>query len=126
MMNLPESADAKTQLDAMNQYTSTLTNNSTNTYQGSSETLQRLMNGKVEPGKRDSQADIQYFGVNQGVNRKTLIQPIIAPRITDQDHWGTNSTVRSDINKQTYRDITDADLDLNEMNNVDGTRRSVG
>ena len=126
MINLPDSADAKTQIDAINQYSSTLTNNATNTYQGSSETIQRLMNGKVEPGKRDSQADIQYFSVNQGVNRKTLIQPIIAPRITDQDHWGSNSTVRSDINKQTYRDITDADLDLNEMNNVNGTRRSAG
>jgi hypothetical protein len=125
MIDLPESTDANTQINAINQYSSTLGNNITNTYQGSSETIQRLMKGKVEPGKRDSQAGIQYFTVNQGVNRKTLIQPIIAPRITDQAHWGTNSTVQSDINKQTYRDITESDLDLNDMIDVDGTRRSV-
>ena len=115
------------QVLAINKLHSTQSNNPTNSIFGSTDTIRDLMNGKVEPGKRDPIAGIQYYSVNQGVNRKTMIQPVIAPRITDQDYWGAGSTVRSDINRQNYRDITESDLDLNDMLDVNGrTRNSLG
>jgi len=126
LISIPDMSDSSKQQLAINKLYSTLSNNITNTYDGPSDTMRSLIDGQVEPGKRDIQAGIQYFTPNQGINRKTLIQPIIGPRITDQEIWGKTSTVRSNINKQTYRDITDNDLDLNDMNNWKGTRRSLG
>lgn len=115
------------QILSINKLQSTQSSNPTNTIFGSSDTMLDLMKGRVEPGKRDSQAGIQYFTVNQGVNKKTLIQPVIPPRITDKEYWGSDSTVRSNINRQNYRDITESDLDINDMVDVRGnTRNSLG
>ena len=74
-----------------------------------------ISNMYKEPGNRDSEAGIQYYTPKQGVNLKSHIQPILAPRILDQDVWGKSSTVRSGINKQTYRDITNETIDENDM-----------
>ena len=86
-----------------------------------------ISNMYKEPGNRDSEAGIQYYTPKQGVNLKSHIQPILAPRILDQDVWGKSSTVRSGINKQTYRDITNETIDENDMvSERNGTRRSLG
>lgn len=106
--------------------------NITNSYRGDSERIVKsntaLSQGKthVESGKRDSEAGIQYFSVNQGVNRKTMIPPVIGPRITDQEVWGSSEIVRDGINKQTFRDITEEDLSLDEMADRNGQRNSLG
>jgi hypothetical protein len=70
-----------------------------------------------EPGSRDSEAGIQYYFPKQGVNPKSFIPPLIEPRILDQDVWGKSSTVRSGINKNTMRDITEESIDVDDMNN---------
>ena len=67
------------------------------------------------PGNRDSQAGIQYFTPMSGVNRRAMIQPVIAPRITDQDYWGKVGTVRSDINKLQIVDVTNEELNTSDM-----------
>jgi len=115
-----------------NSLLSTLSANITNSYHGDSERIVKanaaIAEGKnfVESGKRDSEAGIQYFSVNQGVNRKTMIPPVIGPRITDQEVWGSSEIVRDGINKRTFRDITEEDLALDEMADRNGARKSLG
>jgi hypothetical protein len=106
--------------------------NITNNYRGDAEKILKAKDamaiGKstVEAGNRDVQAGIQYFTVNQGVNRRTMIEPVIGPRITDQEVWGSSEVVRDGINKQTFRDITEEDLALDEMGDRNGRRADLG
>ena len=93
---------------------STQTANITNTY-GIDEYTNKALNVRKEGGKRDPQAGIQYYTPYVGVNRKTMIPPIIGPRITDQDYWGKQSTVRSDINKLQIVDVTNEDINVSDM-----------
>lgn len=90
----------------------TMTNNVTNS---GLYVTEKPLNTSKEPGHRDPQAGIQYFTPYVGVNRKTFIEPIIAPRITDQDYWGKRSTVRSDINKLQIVDVTNEAINTNDM-----------
>jgi hypothetical protein len=89
----------------------TTTNNVSNRY----NTFDTPLNTIKEPGQRDPQAGIQYYTPYQGVNRKSMMEPIIAPRITDQDIWGKQSTVRSDINKLQIVDITNEQINTTDM-----------
>ena len=68
-----------------------------------------------EAGQRDPQAGIQYFTPKSGVNRKTMIPPIIGPRITDQDYWGKQSTVVQRTNQINMVDITNEYLNTSDM-----------
>ena len=105
-----------------------------NSYLGNTDKLEKIFQNNQEPGNRDSNAGIQYYTPKQGINRKTLIPPIIAPRSLDQDVWGKSNTVRSNINEQTSRDITYSDLDVDDMvqknnplvNSESSTQRSLG
>lgn len=90
------------------------TANITNTY-GLQDYVDNVTNIRNEPGKRDPQAGIQYFTPYVGVNRKTMIAPIIGPRITDQDYWGNQATVRSDINKLQVVDVTNEQINVSDM-----------
>jgi hypothetical protein len=90
----------------------TMSANLSNTY---NEAPARALNTMKEPGNRDPQAGIQYYTPFVGVNRKTMMEPIIAPRITDQDIWGKQSTVRSNINKLQIVDITNEAINTNDM-----------
>jgi len=76
---------------------------------------QRVLNTSKEKGKRDSQAGVQYYTPYVGVNPKTNIPPVIGPRITDQEYWGKQSTVRSDINKLQMVDVTNEAINTYDM-----------
>lgn len=107
----------------------TKTNNVTNKYRGSAEEIVKAYdapNGVPEPGRRDSEAGIQYYAIDTGVNRRTMIPPVIGPRLYDQDVWGKSETVFPGLNRQTYRDITESELSLDDMIDRVGTRHSIG
>jgi hypothetical protein len=87
--------------------------NISNTY--GSDYTNRVLNTTNEPGKRDPQAGVQYYTPYVGINPKTNIPPIIAPRITDQDVWGKQSTVVRDINKLQMVDVTNEAIDTYDM-----------
>jgi hypothetical protein len=80
---------------------------------------------RLLPGKRDNVADIQYFSVDQGVNRRTMIDPIIEPRILDKDVWGKSSSVYPNINNTTYVDMTNTVLDTSEVATLDPLSRTL-
>ena len=82
---------------------------------GLGDYVEQVFNTKKEPGKRDPQAGIQYFSPYVGVNRKTMMQPIIGPRITDIDYWGKQATVRSDINSLHVVDVTNEAINVTDM-----------
>ncbi len=86
--------------------------NISNTY---NDYLDNVTNVKKEPGKRDPQAGVQYFTPYVGVNPKTMIQPVIGPRITDKDYWGKQSTVVSDTNRLNIVDVTNEAININDM-----------
>jgi hypothetical protein len=88
--------------------------NVTNTY-GLQNYSDNVYNTVNEPGKRDPQASIQYWTPYVGVNRKTMMEPIIGPRITDQDYWGKQGTVRSDVNKLQIVDVTNEAINTSDM-----------
>jgi hypothetical protein len=88
--------------------------NINNNYRGSSEQFLKAARLDFESGERDSQAGIQYFKTKSGVNRKTMIEPIIAPRITDKDVWGQSRIVRDGINNQYMVDLTTSDPDYGQ------------
>ena len=92
----------------------TKSSNLSNNFLGQSREILNVVN---EPGNRDSQAGIQYFTPKVGVNPKTNIPPIIAPRITDIEVWGDRSTVPQlgNINKATVTDITNMDINVTDM-----------
>jgi hypothetical protein len=97
-------------------------------YYGDSKQMLKVIQtkGKPEVGNRDVQAGIQYFTPKVGVNPKTLIQPIIAPRSLDPDVWGNSATIPGQVNKQTFRDVTESELQNNELVDRVGTRNSLG
>jgi len=84
--------------------------NSSNSYRGGSELAVKANSYNFEAGKRDSQAGIQYYSINQGVNRRTMIDPIIVPRPYDLEYWGKSSTNLDPINRRNYTDITEDEL----------------
>ena len=92
--------------------------NISNNYRGSSEKVLKTSRLDFEKGDRDSEAGIQYFKTKSGVNRKTMIEPIIAPRILDQDIWGQSRIVRDGINNQYMVDLTTSDPDYGQ--NISG------
>ena len=77
----------------------------------------RMSNTTKEPGFRDPQAGIQYYTPNVGVNRKSMIPPIIAPRIADMDYWGQQSSIpnKGGINKLHIEDVTTEDINTSDM-----------
>jgi hypothetical protein len=97
--------------------------NITNNYRGSSETVLKSKNLDFELGNRIKEgAGIQYFAPKQGVNRKTMINPVIPPRILDQDVWGQSRIVRDGINNQYMVDMTHSELDYGETFGIQDPR----
>ena len=86
--------------------------NVTNTYTGYEE---KALNVTKEPGHRDPQAGIQYYTPYVGVNPKTNVQPVIGPRLYDQDIWSKKSVVPNRINKLQIIDVTNEDTDKSDM-----------
>jgi hypothetical protein len=82
-----------------------------NNFMGSSEDYLKATSFDFENGKRDIEADIQYYTPKSGVNRRTMINPVIAPRIFDQEVFGKASTQISNTHTQNIVDLSD-DLDL--------------
>jgi len=91
--------------------------NINNNYKGESMRILKARNLDFEHGERDSTADIQYFRTKQGVNRKAMINPVIEPRILDQDVWGKTSIVRDGVNSRYVTDLTESDLDMGQSFN---------
>lgn len=91
------------------------TKNSTNSYMYYED---RATNLSGEFGHRDPQAGIQYFTPHVGVNRRTMIEPVIAPRITDQDYWGRASTVVDGVNSLYTIDVTNEHINITDMAQV--------
>ena len=76
----------------------------------------RAINTSKEPGHRDSQAGIQYFTPNVGVNRRVNIEPIIAPRPYDFEYWGRSQNVpKPAINRLQAVDITNEAINTYDM-----------
>jgi hypothetical protein len=82
-----------------------------NNFMGSSEDYLKATSFDNEGGSRDIEADIQYYGTKSGVNRRAMINPVIAPRIFDQEVFGKRSTQISNTHTQHMVDLSD-DLDL--------------
>ena len=93
----------------------TMTANITNNYRGNTEQILKANRLDFSSGRRDSEADIKYYTTKPGVNRKTMIAPVIAPRILDQDVWGQDRIVRDGINNQYMLDLTTSDLDQGQV-----------
>lgn len=86
-------------------------NNESNNYKGSSDLAIKSNEFNFEGGKRQQYyAGIQYYPINQGVNRKTMIQPIIAPRSLDIEYWGKSATNIDRINRRNYTDVTEDEM----------------
>jgi hypothetical protein len=81
-----------------------------NNFMGASDEYLKATSFDNEGGSRDIEADIQYYGAKSGVNRRAMINPVIAPRIFDRE-FGKESTKISRINQTNITDLTD-DLDL--------------
>ena len=105
-----------------------LANGGKRSFYGSSKDMIDIIRtkGNTKPGNRDVQAGITYYTPKQGVNPKTMIQPIIGPRIMDKDVWGKSSTVRGEINRENFRDVTNSELDLEDRTDREGTRNGLG
>jgi hypothetical protein len=82
-----------------------------NNFMGSSDDYLKATSFDFENGNRDIEADIQYYTPKSGVNRRTMINPVIAPRIFDQEVFGKASTQISNTHTQNIIDLSD-DLDL--------------
>jgi hypothetical protein len=82
-----------------------------NNFMGSADEYLKATSFDNEGGSRDIEADIQYYGAKSGVNRRAMINPVIAPRIFDQEVFGKRSTQISNTHSQYMVDLTD-DLDL--------------
>ena len=107
-------AQQASNIDFQRRLAGSMSANITNTA-GLQTYVDNTLNLRNESGKRDPQASIQYYTPYVGVNRKTMMEPIIGPRITDQDYWGKQSTVRSDINKLQMVDITNEAINTSDM-----------
>ncbi len=97
----------------------------TQNYRGESSNRVEQMRNGLSSGYRDVQAGIKYYTPNQGVNPKTQIQPVIGPRITDQDVWQDAGYNRDEINNRTYKDITESELETSDMQNRNGPKRGL-
>ena len=84
---------------------------------GSSEEYLKATSFDFQNGQRDISADIQYFALKNGVNRRAMIAPVIAPRIFDRDEFGKESTKISRINDSNITDLTD-DLDAGQTHGM--------
>jgi len=84
---------------------------------GSSEEYLKATSFDFQNGQRDISADIQYFAPKNGVNRRAMIAPVIAPRIFDRDEFGKESTKISRINDSNITDLTD-DLDAGQTHGM--------
>jgi hypothetical protein len=84
--------------------------NMTNNYQGSSSRALKAANYRFEGGQRETNAGIQYFPIHQGVNRKTMVEPVIAPPSYDLEFWGKSSINMDRINRRNYTDLTEDEL----------------
>lgn len=84
--------------------------NVTNNYRGSSDRVMKANNRNFEAGERDDNAGIQYYSIKQGVNRKTMIEPIIAPPSHSHEYWGKSSYNIDNINRRNYTDLTEDEL----------------
>jgi len=84
---------------------------------GSSEEYLKATSFDFQNGQRDISADIQYFALKNGVNRRAMISPVIAPRIFDRDAFGKESTKISRINDSNITDLTD-DLDAGQTHGM--------
>jgi hypothetical protein len=84
---------------------------------GSSDEYLKATSFDFENGQRDVSADIQYFALKNGVNRRAMIAPVIAPRIFDRDEFGKESTKISRINDSNITDLTD-DLDAGQTHGM--------
>jgi hypothetical protein len=82
-----------------------------NNFMGAADDYLKATSFDNEGGSRDVEADIQYYGAKSGVNRRAMINPVIAPRIFDQEVFGKRSTQISNTHSQNMIDLTD-DLDL--------------
>jgi len=82
-----------------------------NNFMGAADEYLKATSFDNEGGSRDIEADIQYYGTKSGVNRRAMINPVIAPRIFDQEVFGKRSTQISNTHSQYMIDLTD-DLDL--------------
>lgn len=82
-----------------------------NSYKGSVETRLKGNRMDVLPGKRDESSGITYYTVNSGVNRKTMIPPVLQPRLTDTEVWGDFNAVPNGINERHMTDVTQSDID---------------
>ena len=89
-----------------------------NNYMGSAEDYLKATSLDFEGGKRDVEADIQYYTPKTGVNRRTMIAPVIPPRIFDQEEFGKKSNNISRINQSNITDLT-SDLDLGMNHGMD-------
>ena len=96
-----------------------------NSYFGNSELALKSANYDFERGKRDNVADIQYFYPSQGVNRRTMIEPVIAPHSYAMDYWGENSTNIDRVNRRNYTDITESDPDREYIDYIPRVEGSV-
>jgi hypothetical protein len=88
-----------------------------NNFRGSAEEYLKATSFNFENGQRDVEADIQYFSPKTGVNRRSMIAPVIPPRIFDRDAFGKESTKISRINDTNITDLTD-DLDIGQTHGM--------
>lgn len=84
---------------------------------GSSDEYLKSTSFNFENGQRDISADIQYFAPKNGVNKRAMIAPVIAPRIFDREHFGKESTKISVINDSNITDLTD-ELDAGQTHGM--------
>jgi hypothetical protein len=106
LYNLPnaEATDFKFRREA-NRYNVPSINDN---YKGSSQAILKANRLNFQKGERvENGAGIQYFPTKSGVNRKTMIEPVIEPRIMDKDVWGQSRIARDAINSQLLLDVTD-------------------
>jgi hypothetical protein len=85
-------------------------NNMSNNYKGNSKRAIKADQFNFEGGNRESNAGIQYFSINQGVNRKVMVEPIIPPRSLDTEYWSKSSSNLDKINKRHYTDLTEDEI----------------
>ncbi len=84
---------------------------------GTSDEYLKATSFDFENGQRDISADIQYFAHKNGVNRRAMIAPVIAPRIFDREVFGKESSKMSRINDSNITDLTD-DLDAGQTHGM--------
>lgn len=84
---------------------------------GSSDEYLKSTSFNFENGQRDISADIQYFAPKNGVNRRAMISPVIAPRIFDREFFGKESSKISRINDSNITDLTD-ELDAGQTHGM--------